>query len=290
MCSVGVIGLGAMGGAIALRLTQTGFDVRGYDISQPAIDRFASLGGTASCDLDLVTAAKLVITSLPNDEILWSALRSGLMGKLRPDQTLIEMSTILPQTMTDIERALKEEVPGIEIVDAPLSGGPNEAREGKLNMLVAAEGQLRPDTNALLSKLGTVDMLGSVGNGKALKLVNNMISLGIAAVATEGFQLGVELGLDQETIYKVLCKSSASSKMFGKRGAYILENDFAARFAIYLAEKDTRLALQTAHNQRFPTPILANIHQRYESAIAGRLDKEDIAALVKLYRKKGETG
>lgn len=287
MSSVGVIGLGAMGGAIAVRLTQAGFDVHGYDISQPAIDRFVSQGGTASSDLDAVAVAQFVITSLPNDEILWTALRSGLMDKLRPSQTLIEMSTILPQTMTDIASELKKKVHGVEIVDAPVSGGPNEARDGKLSLLVGVEGeQLQPGTNELLSKLGIVDLLGPVGNGKALKLVNNMISLGITAVAIEGFQLGTELGLDQETMYKVLCQSSASSKMFGKRGSYILENDFAARFAMYLAEKDTRLALQTAHSQRFPTPILANIHQRYESAIARGLGGEDIAALIKLDRQR----
>ncbi|OBT71141.1 hypothetical protein VF21_09560 [Pseudogymnoascus sp. 05NY08] len=283
MSSVVVIGLGSMGGSIAHRLTQIGFDVHGCDISQSAIDRFISVGGKASSDLEAVATAQFVITSLPNDEILWSTLRSGLIDKLHPNQTYIEMSTILPETMTAVATLLKDKVH--EIIDAPVSGGPNEAKEGKLSLLVGVEGQLQAQTSDLLSKLGSVNLIGTVGNGKALKLVNNMISLGITAVAIEGFQLGAELGLDPKTMYDVLSKSSASSTMFNKRGPYILQDDFSARFAVYLAEKDTGLALQIAHKQRYPTPLLANVHQRYESAMAQGLGQEDIAALIKLNRK-----
>ena len=283
MASVAVIGLGAMGGAIAVRLTQNGVDVHGYDISKPAVDRFISAGGKASSNLEAVTAAHIVITSLPNDEILWSVLQSGLIDKLRPDQTFVEMSTILPQTMTAVASALKDRVR--ESVDAPVSGGPNEAMAGELSLLVGVEGQLQPQTHDLLSKLGTVNLLGKVGNGKALKLVNNMMSLGTTAVAMEAFQLGAELGLDYKVMYNVLSKSGGGSTMFNKRGPYILQNDFTARFAVYLAEKDTGLALQMAHKQRYPTPLLANVHQRYESAIAQGLGEEDIVALIKLYKR-----
>jgi 3-hydroxyisobutyrate dehydrogenase-like beta-hydroxyacid dehydrogenase len=283
MASVGVIGLGAMGGAIAARLTQNGVDVQGYDISTAAIDRFVSAGGRASSNLDAVAAAQIVITSLPNDEILWSVLRSGLIDKLRPDQTFVEMSTILPETMTAVGNMLKDKVR--EIVDSPVSGGPNEATAGKLSLLIGVDGQLQRQTHDVLSRLGTVHLLGKVGNGKTLKLVNNMMSLGTTAIAMEAFQLGAELGLDYETMYSVLSKSGGSSAVFNKRGPYLLQNDFTARFAVYLAEKDTGLALQMAHQQQYPTPLLANVHQRYESAMAEGFAQEDIVALIKLYKR-----
>jgi 3-hydroxyisobutyrate dehydrogenase-like beta-hydroxyacid dehydrogenase len=283
MTSIGVVGLGAMGGAIAVRLVQSGFEVQGYDISQPAIDRFISAGGRASSDLQAATDKQIVITSLPNDDILWSVIRSGLITKLRPDQTFIEMSTISPSTMIDVARALKGIVR--EIVDAPVSGGPNEAKLGRLNIFVGVEGQLQPQTHDLLLKLGSVNLLGQIGNGKSLKLVNNMMALGASAVAMEAFQLGVELGLDSEAMYTVLSKSGAGSTVFNKRGTYVLKDDFTARFAVYLAEKDLGLTLKMAHNQQYPTPLLANVHQRYESAMAQGLGQEDIAALIKLYRR-----
>ena len=284
MTTVLVIGLGAMGGAIALRLTQCGIKVKGYDVSVAATERFVAAGGNAATKLvEAVAVADVVITSLPNDEILMGLLRSQLLDMLRPEQSFVEMSTILPQTMVTVAAELKGKVN--EVVDAPVSGGPNEAKAGKLSLLVGIEGEMKWSTYDYLAHLGTVNLLGKVGNGKSLKLVNNMISLGNTALLTEAFQLGSELGLEYETMYNVLRKSGGSSTMFVKRIPYILEDDFSARFSVNLAEKDTGLALQMAHQQQYPTPMLANVHQRYEHAISQGLGEEDIVSLIKLHKR-----
>ena len=284
MVSVAVIGLGAMGGALATRLTQSGVDVYGYDISPAAVERFVAAGGKGSSSLsEALSTADVVITSLPNDEILWSVLRSKLIDKLRSDQSFIEMSTIKPQTMTAVAAELAGKVR--EVVDAPVSGGPNEAKNAKLSILVGVESELQPSTYNLLSNLGTVNLLGKIGNGKSLKLVNNMISLGNTALLTEAFQLGTELGLDQQTMYNVLSRSGGSSTMLVKRIPYVLEQDFSARFSVSLAEKDTGLALSMAHEQKYPTPLLANVHQKYEDAISRGLGEEDIISLIKLNQR-----
>lgn len=284
MPSVLVIGLGVMGGALAVRLKQCGVDVHGYDIDPKAIDRFIDAGGKGCHNLEQEASSfDVVITSLPNDEILMNVLRSQLLDTLHFNQTFVEMSTILPQTMTTIAKELRDKVN--EIVDAPVSGGPNEALGGKLSLLVGLEGQLQDSTHQLLSHLGSVNLLGKVGNGKSLKLVNNMISLGNTVLLTEAFQLGSDLGLDYETMYNVLSNSGGSSTMLKKRIPYVLDNDFSARFSINLAEKDTGLALRMAHQQRYPTPMLANVHQRYEEAIRRGLGEEDIVSLIKLHMR-----
>ncbi|KAG4432261.1 hypothetical protein IFR05_012267 [Cadophora sp. M221] len=284
MSSVAVIGLGAMGGTLAVRLVECGVNVHGYDISMPAIQRLQAKGGRASMKLeDSIAGADVIICNLPNDEIVLSVVGSGIIDMLKPNQSFVEMSTILPATMIAVCKALQGRVR--EIIDAPVSGGPPEAKVGKLSLLVGTEKDIESRTYDILSKLGSVLIVGKeVGSGKAMKLVNNMISMSNTAIAMEAMQLGRSLNLEYKTMYEVLSKSGAASTMLSKRGAYILEGDFTARFEVSLAEKDTRLALQLAQKLHFPTPLLANVHQRYEAAMASGLGKEDICALIKLYR------
>lgn len=304
MATVGVIGLGAMGGSVAARLAKAGVSVHGYDISPAAVQRLMEAGGRgSSTSLDeLMSSSDVIITSLPTDEILWESLQSGILERLQPRHTFVELSTVLPQTMEKIALALQDKV--AEIVDAPVSGGPGEALAGKLSLLVGVglprkgqehgqngdqngklEVELQPRTREVLSKLGAINIVGTVGSGKSLKLINNMMSLANTAVAMEALQLGADLGLEYQTMYDVLGRSGASSLMFNKRVPYILADDFTARFAVRLAEKDLRLTLQMAHGQRYATPLLANVHQRYEAAMAEGLEDEDIVALIKLHRR-----
>ncbi|KAG4410731.1 hypothetical protein IFR04_016130 [Cadophora malorum] len=287
MSSVAVIGLGAMGGTLAARLVECGMKVHGYDISRPAIERLQAKGGKASANLEqAISGADVVICNLPNDEILLSVVsQGGMINMLKSHQSFVEMSTILPATMIAVSKALQGKVR--EVVDAPVSGGPPEAKIGKLSLLVGAERDLESRTYDVLSKLGTVLIVGKeAGSGKAMKLVNNMISMSNTAIAMEAMQLGRSLDLDYETMYNVLSKSGAASTMLNKRGQYVLDDDFTARFEVSLAEKDTRLALQLAQKLHFPTPLLANVHQRYETAMASGLAKQDICALIKLYRPR----
>ena len=288
--SVSVIGLGAMGGAIAARLAENGFSVIGFDVSEEARQRFSNRTSTcnsarASGNLtESVNLSDVIITSLPNDDIVNDCVIKQIMPNMKATQTFIEMSTILPQTMKSIAEKLEGKVD--EIVDSPVSGGPLEASDGNLSLLVGCQGgSVKQRTLEILSKLGTVNIVGKVGDGKSLKLVNNMMSMGNIAVAMEAFQMGANLGLDPDKMYQVLSKSGGGGVQFNKRGPFLLKDDFFARFAIYLAEKDTRLALETAHKINYHTPILANIHQMYQQAMSQGLGHEDILALIKLYRK-----
>lgn len=282
MSNVTVIGLGAMGGTLATRLIECGINVHGYDISQPAVERLKANGGQASSDLDTALAdANIVITNLPNDDILMSVLQGGLLEKLKPEQSFVEMSTILPTTMQSVAKLLEGKVK--EILDCPVSGGPPEAKLGKLSLLIGTDTEPQPTTLDVLSNLGSINIIGEVGHGSTLKLVNNIMSLSNTAIAMEALELGKSMGLEYKAMYDVLTKSGGASTMLTKRGAYVIDDDFTARFEVSLAEKDTRLALQLAQKMHFPTPMLANVHQRYEMAMASGLAKEDIAALIKLY-------
>jgi len=240
MPTVGVIGLGAMGGAIAARLAHQQLNVYGYDINPASVERLVAAGGKGSSTSmdDVVSLAEIIITSVPNADILRSVLQSGLLERLQPKHSFVEMSTILPQEMEEIAGLIGDRV--AEVVDAPVSGGPPQALEGKLSLLVGVgtlrnvpephKAQLQPRTEEVLSKLDSINLVGSVGQGKIIKLINNMISLGTPAVVVEALQLGAYLGLDYSTMYDVLSRSGAASVTFNERVPYVLENDFSARF------------------------------------------------------------
>jgi 3-hydroxyisobutyrate dehydrogenase-like beta-hydroxyacid dehydrogenase len=277
--NVGVIGLGAMGGALAERVLGAGFDTEVFDLSGAAVERLTALGARAGT-IHTVAQSDVLIINLPNDAIV-TDVGGQLAGNLGDTTRVIEMSTIGPDTV----RALRDTLGAVEFVDAPVSGGPMEARSGELSLLVGVDQPLTEAPRSVLETVGTINPVGKVGDGKAVKLVNQMMAMGNVAVAVEAFQLGINLGVDSELLYDVLSRSGGRSNHFNKRMPWVIADDFDARFAVRLAEKDLRLAIALSHDNSYATPITATIHQVYETAMSRDLADEDVVALIKLYRR-----
>lgn len=278
--TVGIIGLGAMGGAIAERLVRSGFALTVYDINDAAVDRLVGLGakrGTATS----VASRDVLMTSLPSDAHVKEVLiDNGSLAALGQG-TLIELSTILPETMQQVaELATKT---GARVVDSPVTGGPYEAMDGQLGLLVGAEDEDVERVRPILEAIGRIERVGGVGRGKAIKLVNNTMSMGNMVVAAEAFTLGLKLGLEPEQMFDTLSRSGGRSLAFTKRVPYALAADFSPRFALYLSEKDLRLALSMAHGIGFPMPVAAVIHQMYEAGMAKGLGQEDMVSVLKVF-------
>jgi 3-hydroxyisobutyrate dehydrogenase len=275
-----VIGLGAMGGAVAERLIRSGVDTGVSDIDPGAIDRLVSMGGRRA-DIASDDLGSFVVTSLPNDQVVTDVvLTDGLLERLG-DAILIELSTTLPKTAEAIGNRATES--GVRMVDSPVSGGPDEARAGKLTLIVGADAAVLDAARPLLELLGTIEHVGAVGTGKAVKLVNNLISMGNVAVAAEAFTLGTELGIDGHLLYDVLSRSGCRSAHFQKRIPWALDEDYSARFAVDLGEKDVRLGLQLAHEQDYVMPVASTVHQLFEMGRAKGFGKQDVISLRKLY-------
>lgn len=280
--SVGIIGLGAMGGSVAHRLVTSGFRTYVRDLSAEAVQRLTDEGASVMTDESL-TGLDVVFTSLPHDASLRAALLdSGLLAQLR-GKILIDLSTTLPATIEAIAAEAAEY--DVTVVDAPVSGGPPEAREGRLVLMVGADDAGLEAARPFLDAIGIVKHVGGVGKGKAIKIVNNTMAMGNLAVAVEAFALGRKLGLDGQRLYDVINESGGRSFHFSKRLPYVLERDLSARFALYLAEKDLRLALTVAHDETFAMPAAAAIHQIFENARAKGLGELDSVALIRLYEE-----
>ncbi|MEV5712889.1 NAD(P)-dependent oxidoreductase [Amycolatopsis mediterranei] len=282
MMRTAVVGLGTMGGAVARRLLAEGFPTLVHDVDPAAVARLVELGATA-CSPDEAGAADVIITSLPNDRIVTDVVLGSGVLKSWAGRVLVELSTTLPDTVKAIADAAAPH--GVAVVDCPVSGGPGEALAGKLVQLAGADADALERARPVLAALGTIEHVGAVGHGKTVKLLNNLMAMGSIVVAAEAFTLGVRLGLDRHELFDVLSRSGGRSFHFLKRWPYALADDYHARFAVSLGEKDIRLGLELAHESGYVTPVAATVHQIFEMARAKGLGNEDVVAVLKVYQE-----
>ncbi len=297
---IGFLGLGAMGGAMVARLAESGYVVTGYDVSAARADAAAKAGVTvAKSPRAVAEAADVVLSSLPNPAAVRAAYLGpdGAVSALRSGAILVDLSTIDPQTWADVAEAARAR--GAESLGAPVSGGPAEARSGKLVFLVGGDAAVVERCRSVLETLGSeIHHMGPLGTGHIVKLVNNVMSMCNVAVAAEAMVLGVRAGMDPERLYEVLSTSGGRSHHFLKRFPKVLAGDFTPYFSIALSRKDLGLALDMAKS--LDTPMLATgvVHQIYQAAAAAGMDNLDMAGITKLYeqwagvevRKKKHTG
>jgi 3-hydroxyisobutyrate dehydrogenase-like beta-hydroxyacid dehydrogenase len=279
---VGVIGLGAMGGAVARRLSETKATTIVYDLDQAAIDRAVTAGCTPAASAAEAAAAGLVITSLPSDGPLLEVLSDQAVLESLAGGILVELSTVLPDTIKTIAAGARRH--DIRVIDAPVSGGPGEAASGTLVLLAGAdEGDLHA-ARPVLDLLGRVEHVGDVGMGKAMKLVNNVMSIGNLAVAAEAFGLGSRLGLDGARMLEVISRSGGRSFTFCKHMPNALNGDFAPGFSLTLSAKDIRLALTAAADSEFPMHIASGVSGALQRGIEMGFGAENFSSVVKVFR------
>lgn len=286
---VAVLGLGAMGGAIARHLVTEGFAVTGYD-PDPAAARRAADGGVTAADgpVEAVAHARFVITSLPDPAAVKSAWEGerGLVASAARDAVLVELSTIDPGTMSSLAELARSG--GLRVIDCAVSGGPDEAAAGRLGLLVGADASDLDAGRPLLDAIGSsVSHTGAVGTGKTVKIVNNMMSMGNVLVAAEAFEVGVAAGVDPQRLFDVLAGSGGTSHHFVKRFPWVVAEDHRTRFSIRLAEKDLGLAVELARSLGIPSPTASMVRSMYELAMAEGMAGEDIVGLTRLYRRWG---
>lgn len=289
--AVGVVGVGLMGGAMAARLVATGWRVCVHDI-HPGRMAEAEAAGAEPC-----ASAQAVVQHLPPTaplvvvvvdaaqvaDVLFGA--TGAAQAMAPGQTVVLCPTIGPGDTEALGARL--EALGLGCVDAPISGGPLRAREGRMSMMVAgpepAVGALTP----LLQDLSTqVFQVGSrIGDGARTKLVNNLLA-GINLVgAAEAMVLAERLGLDPALTLAVVERSSGQSWIGSDRLARALAGDHTPRAHMTLLSKDTRLAMAAAGQVGVQGPLGAATAAAFAQACAAGYADHDDGALLQWLRQ-----
>lgn len=253
---VGLVGLGQMGVPMARRLVRSGFRVVGFDVSPTVADRVAGSGITVLADLRDMAQCGTVILILPDsDAVTQVLLGDGLLDALDPGSLVIDMSSSVPHRTKEL--AVEADRLGIDLVDAPVSGGVTGAEEGSLTAMVGgtttAVARAQPVLDALARRVVHV---GAVGSGHAIKALNNLMSATHFLITSEALLAAQSFGLDPRVVLNVVNGSSGrSGSTENKWPNFVLPQKFNSGFRLNLMLKDMRIALAVERDAGVFAPL-----------------------------------
>lgn len=282
MKTIGLVGLGLLGSALADRLLSRGWSVSGFDVDVDRRKVLASAGGTPLDNLSEVSTFDIVMLSLPTSTIVDNVI-SSLIGDLRAGQTIVDTTTGHPCDVESIAAKLRTR--DIRYVDATIGGSSEQARNGQAIVMCGGDADAFAVCGNLFRDLAArTFQLGPVGSGSKMKLAVNLV-LGLnRAVLAEGLSFAERLGLDPAATLEVLRAGPANSQVMETKGQKMLQSDFEpqARLAQHL--KDVHLILQTGLDVNAVLP-LSQVHQELLEALkADGCGDLDNSAIIQAFR------
>jgi 3-hydroxyisobutyrate dehydrogenase-like beta-hydroxyacid dehydrogenase len=248
---------------------------------EPA-DELAASGATVLASAaDVARAAEVIITIVPADKELKETVLGddGVVHGLSRGKVLIDMTTATLLSMQEVERAVA--AAGGEVLDAPVSGGTPAAANGTLTIMVGGDARLLDRCRPLLEAMGQkIVHVGPVGQGKVVKMVNQMMAAAHLVTIGEAFALGLRCGADPNTLYEVIKTSSGYSKMMDLRlPGFLLDGTFDPGFRLDLMKKDVNLAIDSGQALNVPLLLTSVVGQVFAAAsTAGKGDADFSAA------------
>jgi 3-hydroxyisobutyrate dehydrogenase len=284
---VGFIGLGNMGGPMAQNLVKHGFPLVVHDIDAAKVERLTARGAARADSAEAVAAAVerticIVETTAQVESVI--AGDRGVMKSARPGHIVVCMSTIDPLVAQRLGGELAAR--GIAMLDAPVSGGTERAASGELSIIAGGAKDTFAACEDVFRAMGkNIFHVGTLGQGLAMKLVNNMLVQVNTVAVAEALVLGVKAGLDPQTIYDVVRVSTGTSYAFEGRVPKMLKRDFSPGGTVDISFKDQEL--ETGFAKQLGVPLLlANVTQQvYQMARTAGLNKEDGSAIVKVLER-----
>ncbi len=287
---IGFIGLGIMGKPMAKNLLKAGFPLVVYNRSKAPVEelvREKALSATSPKEVGERT--EVIITMLLDSPEVREVIlgREGVIHGIREGSVVIDMSSINPLVTKEIAKELKEK--GVEMLDAPVSGGEIGAIQGTLAIMVGGEEKVFKDCLEIFNALGkSIVYVGEIGSGGYVKLVNQVIvALNIAAMG-EAFTLGVKAGLDPQVIYQAIRGGLAGSQVLETKMPMILQRNFKPGFKIRLHQKDLQNALSTARDLGLPMFLTSFVQQILTSLIQEGKAEYDHSGIVTFFEKFAE--
>lgn len=279
--SVGMIGLGIMGGAMSANLVDAGFAVTGYDVDSSACGRLAAKGGAVAGSPGAVAQkAGIVITSLPSPKALDEVVNGadGLIAAGRKGLIVVETSTLAIEDKQRAHDALAKA--GMTMLDCPLSG--TGAQAVTRDLLVYASGE----RDAFERCVPVLDgfargshYVGAFGNGSKMKYVANLLVAIHNVASGEAMLLGMKAGLDPQAIYDVIADGAGGSRMFQVRGPMMVADDYEpATMKMDVWQKDMKVIGEFARSLNSPTPLFDASDLIYKEGMKQGRDKQDTAS------------
>ena len=282
---VGFIGLGIMGKPMSKNLLKAGYDLVVSDINKDNVNELASCGAkVATNGSEVASLCDVVITMLPNSPHVREVVlgKNGILEGAHPNLTLIDMSSIDPVESKKIGSILADN--GIEMLDAPVSGGEPKAIDGTLSVMVGGKKDIFDKYYSLLKAMaGSVTLVGDLGAGNIAKLANQIIvACNIAALA-EALSFSKKCGADPKLVFEAIKGGLAGSTVMNAKAPMMIEKNFNPGFRIELHIKDLTNALNAAHAVTAPIPLTGQVMEMFEMLKAHGWEKADHSALAKYY-------
>tara|TARA_B100000315_G_C14587549_1_gene593901 strand:+ start:593 stop:1474 length:882 start_codon:yes stop_codon:yes gene_type:complete len=292
MTKIGFIGVGNMGGPMALNLATAGHDVCAFDLVQASLDAVVGDGvRAAGSNADAVKGADVVITMLPAGGHVDAVYANDVLPNVSSEVLLMDCSTIDMATSKAVHEAAAEK--GCLMVDAPVSGGVKKAVDGSLTMMVGGSDEAFAAAKPYLDVMGAnIFNCGDAGAGQAVKMCNNMM-LGIQMASTaEAFVLGEKLGIDPEKMFEVINVSSGQCWSLssycpvpGLVPSAPSNNNFEGGFGTTLMLKDMNLALEAAKAVNGSAKVAEMATSIYQDYLEEGSGGKDFSGIIELIRK-----
>ncbi|MCD8090137.1 MAG: 2-hydroxy-3-oxopropionate reductase [Clostridiales bacterium] len=284
---IGFIGLGIMGKPMSKNLVKAGYELVVFDFNKAAVDELAAMGAKAAASgAEVAKECETIITMLPNSPHVRSAAlgANGIAEGAKPGTVIIDMSSIDPVESKKISEELAAK--GIELMDAPVSGGEPKAIDGTLSVMVGGnKATFDKYYDLLMVMAGSVVYVGEIGSGNIAKLANQMIvAINIAAVS-EALTFAKKAGASPELVYQAIRGGLAGSTVLDAKAPMMLSRNFKPGFRIELHIKDLTNALNAAHSINAFAPLTAQLMEIMQTLKADGCEKDDHSAIAKYYEK-----
>ena len=279
------VGLGIMGSPMAENLLKAGYEVTGFTLEQDKLDRLASSGGTPADSIaDAVAEADIVITMVPADPQVKTVVlgEDGVIANAKQGATIIDMSSITPQTSIAVAEAAAAARKDLKVLDAPVSGGEAGAVEAVLSIMVGGE---QPDfdrVKPVFEALGkTIILCGPHGSGQTVKAANQLIVAVNIQACAEAVVFLEKSGVDLDASLDVLAGGLAGSTVLDRKKDNFKKRDFKPGFRIDLHHKDMGIVTDAARSVGASLPVGAVVAQLVASLRAQGDGGLDHSALLR---------
>ena len=281
---IGLIGLGIMGKPMAKNLLKAGYDLTVSDLNQASVEEVVACGAKAATNAEIGATCDLVLTMVPNSPQVKAVMlgENGVAAHMRPGTTFIDMSSINPVASKEIAAELAKR--GVEMLDAPVSGGEPKAIDGTLSFMVGGKQEVFDKFKDVLGAMGaSVVRCGDVGAGNTTKLANQIIVACNIQALGEALMLAKKAGVDPELVFQAIKGGLAGSTVMNAKAPMMIAGNDKPGFKIDLHIKDLNNALDCAHTVGAPVPMTAQVQEIMQWMHNHEGGQKDHSAIAQYY-------
>src|SRR5919109_3953294 len=288
---IGFIGLGIMGKPMARNLMKAGYSLVVHNRSRAAVDELSKEGAqSATSPQEVASRSEVVITMLPDSpdvELVYSG-ENGVFAGAKAGMLLIDMSSISPVVTRKL--AAEAEQRGIDMIDAPVSGGEAGAIGATLSIMIGGRASAVERAMPIFQTLGkNIVHVGDAGAGQVTKAANQMVVGTTIAIVAEALVLAAKAGVDPAKVRQALLGGFAQSKILDAHGQKMLDGNFKPDFRIRLHEKDMKIALATGSEYGVPLIVTGQVAQMMTAMKSMGNGDLDHSGLVKFVEELAQT-